>query len=46
MATKEQPSPKPAAPQPSGVKPLPQTIFITEKKGADPAPPPAAPRER
>lgn len=40
MATKEQPSPQPVAPATGGVKPFPQTIFITEKRDAEPAPPP------
>ena len=43
MATKERPNPRPAAPGGPGVKPLPQTIFISEKKGAEPAPPPRSP---
>jgi hypothetical protein len=32
--------PHPAEQAPKTPKPLPQTIFFTEKRGADPAPPP------
>jgi hypothetical protein len=41
MATKEQPSTQPVAPATGAVKPFPQTSFITEKRGAEPAPPPS-----
>jgi hypothetical protein len=42
MAAQPETQPKVAAPRrPAGsIKPLPQTIFISEKRGVEPAPPP------